>query len=155
MISRRAEDAVHELLDIFQRSYVAVRYHSTPKDPSIVPPDETPEQKAKREKLLHREHEFEEEAKELVIYFNNKFVDSLLTCIRNSLDAIKRRVFPAYVATLLYKTLSIELDLFVSFRWLVISICIKFLTPTSIMQKSFTFLPVLHLPSDCLVKRFE
>ena len=70
-------------------------------DPSIIPPDETPQQKARREKLLHREHEFEEEAHELVMHFNNRLVESLLSCIRSSLDAIKRRVFPRYVTFLL------------------------------------------------------
>ena len=77
-----------------------MRSQSSIKDPSIVPPDETPEQKAAREKLLHRDHEMKEEAQELAIHFNNRLVDSLLRCIRNSLDAIKRRVFPAYVMIL-------------------------------------------------------
>ena len=66
-------------------------------DPSVIPPDETPQQKARREKLLHREHEFQEEAHELVMHFNNRLVESLLSCIRSSLDAIKRRVFPRYL----------------------------------------------------------
>lgn len=48
-----------------------------------------------REKVLQRENDLEEEANELVNFFNHKLVDSLLRCIRNSIDLIKRRVFPA------------------------------------------------------------
>ena len=96
-ISNRVEEAVCDVLDTLKSTHVTLKAQSQIKDPSVVPCNESHEHKVAREKMLHREHDLEEETKELANYFNNKLVDSLLRCIRNSLDAIKRRVFPAYV----------------------------------------------------------
>ena len=67
-----------------------------------MPPNEKPEQRIARERVLHRERDLEEEAQELAAHFNSRFIDSLLRCIRNSLDAIKRRVFSAYVSLIIF-----------------------------------------------------
>ncbi len=80
---------------MLRTSYEAIKEASGSKNYAIVPPNETAEDKATREKNLHKEHELEEEAQELVVHFNHRLVDRLLKCIRNTLDFIKRRVFPA------------------------------------------------------------
>ena len=84
-----------DLLNILGKAYEEIRKDSHIPNPLEVPPDETPEHRIMREKVLLRENDLEEEANELVNYFNHKLVDSLLRCIRNSIDLIKRRVFPA------------------------------------------------------------
>ena len=86
---------MHDLLNILGKKYEEIRAESHIPNPLEIPPDETPEHRIMREKLLLRENDLEEEANELVNYFNHKLVDSLHRCIRSSIDLIKRRLFPA------------------------------------------------------------
>eukprot|EP00112_Aurelia_sp_Birch-Aquarium-sp1_P005844 Seg1660.5 transcript_id=Seg1660.5/GoldUCD/mRNA.D3Y31 product="Dynein heavy chain 8 axonemal" protein_id=Seg1660.5/GoldUCD/D3Y31 len=94
-VSTRVETAVYDLLDILSKRYEEIKAESHIPNPYEIPPDETSEHRIMREKVLQRENDLEEEANELVNFFNHKLVDSLLRCIRNSIDLIKRRVFPA------------------------------------------------------------
>ena len=114
-ISIRVEDAVFDLLELLKGSYERL---NEPVDPAMnmhvpktrVDESETDENatevdeknmkealedKAWKEKIAHRNAELEEEARELIMFFNHKLVDALLKCIRHSLDSVKKRVFPA------------------------------------------------------------
>ena len=86
------EQAVYNLLDVLKGSYDEHKLSLAPSQEAVFAGDRC----LMRDKAHHhRKHELEEEAEELVTHFNNKFVDSLLRCIRNTLDCIKRKVFPA------------------------------------------------------------
>ena len=92
-MSKRVEKAVFDLLNVFRSHYERVKENSRPNKNNTNQELPSAEELAWKERMKNQDLEFDEESLELINFFNNKLVDALLRCIRNSLDMLKRRVF--------------------------------------------------------------
>lgn len=89
----RVEQAVSDILEALKDHHEKLKESSRPKksdDPSV---EKTAEEAQWKARMKAQDAEIEEETIELVNTINNRLVDALLKCIRNSLDLLKRRLY--------------------------------------------------------------
>uniref|UniRef100_A0ACB8GAZ6 Dynein heavy chain 8, axonemal n=1 Tax=Sphaerodactylus townsendi TaxID=933632 RepID=A0ACB8GAZ6_9SAUR len=113
--SRHIEDAVHELISIFEQIYEVKRVKKLPvkKIPAqaegkhVAFGSEAAELESSGISIVsnedaedsEKEDEFKKECKEVIAYFSHQLLDSLQKATRLSLDALKRRMFVASSST--------------------------------------------------------
>ncbi|XP_047128116.1 dynein axonemal heavy chain 8 isoform X1 [Hydra vulgaris] len=88
--SSRIEEAVFSIIEILNGCYQKLSDDSEISNAASDQNDTSPKKITWKKKCLLNE-ENEEERSELINIFNNKLIDALLRCIRNSLDVLKRR----------------------------------------------------------------
>ena len=89
--NKRVEKAVIDVLEYFAVHYEKIKEESRPRPGANG--EETPEEAHWKARMKVQDAELEEESFELVTTINNRMVDALLKCIRNSLDLLRKRLF--------------------------------------------------------------
>ncbi|KAK2535705.1 hypothetical protein Q9233_003631 [Columba guinea] len=104
--SIQIEDAVQELISIFEKNYEIISKKTSEKHASPVKgrriafeSNEEREKNASAAHHLDKEDEFKEKCREVIAYFSHQLLDSLQKATRLSLDSLKKRIFVSNKAT--------------------------------------------------------
>nr|XP_021145140.1 dynein heavy chain 8, axonemal isoform X1 [Columba livia] len=104
--SIQIEDAVQELISIFEKNYEIISKKTSEKHASPVKGRritfESNEEREKNASAVHhldKEDEFKAKCRDMVAYFSHQLLDSLQKATRLSLDSLKKRIFVSNKAT--------------------------------------------------------